>query len=460
VCPLARQATAATIKCTKMTDGTRDIDTSSDDGAFVVWSRLLITGLFLTISTLTLQLYGWQYDDTGGGPLEKFHPATTLTMLVFAYCLMRAGNPFDRFLSVLASHTEILPYLFGIVFMIVYSTRVIGLPFTIFIETFLAPLVLFLLFDGLDDREGKRLARLIHVLLLINAVLGIYEFAAGFRLTPLVVNGEVLTDELRSTALLGHPLANAAVVGCYVLMLALGGGRDLPPAAKFICFTVNMASMIVFGGRAATVFVLVGLALIMARRTVGLFSGRKFDLGTLKAAVAIVPAMAAGIVVLAESGFFDNFINRLSDDDGSASTRIAMFELFNHIDWRSLILVPDAKQVATWSTIYGLDYGLENFIVAFIFSYGILSTVIFLPSLLLFCWAVTRSIRKGGVWVFVYFFAVALTSLSLSAKGPLFSTLIVLLMILMRRDGSVTPAPQQARHYGARNPRSVAATTS
>ena len=71
-----------------------------------------------------------------------------------------------------------------------------------------------------------------HALLLLNATIGIVEFASGLRFTPLVAAGVVIEDDWRSTALLGHPLANASLTGAYILMLALGAGRDLPPLLR------------------------------------------------------------------------------------------------------------------------------------------------------------------------------------------------------------------------------------
>ena len=416
-----------------MTDMVSHADTTRADAALIAFGRLVIVVLLLTISPLALVMFGWQYDDTGGGPLEKIHPATSLALLVFAASLAQRGNPLTALSSVLSSHARAIPFLLGIGFMIVYSMLVIGAPFTMFIETFLGPLLMFFLYDRIDDGEARLLARVIHALLFVNALLGIYEFVFAYHLTPLVVNGELLAGELRSTALLGHPLANAAVVGCYIFMLALGGGRDIPPSLKLTCFVVNTASMVVFGGRAATALVLIALVIIALRRLLGALRGEPFDLRAIKMGVVAAPVAALAIAGLAEYGFFDTFLDRIVDDEGSASTRIAMFELFNHFNWTDLIFAPDAKQVATWSSIYGLDYGIENFIVAFILTFGIFATVVFMPALLLFCSAVVRSLRPGGVWVFVYFFAVAMTSVSLSSKTPLFSTLIVLMMVLMRR---------------------------
>ncbi|MGL4398130.1 MAG: VpsF family polysaccharide biosynthesis protein [Hyphomicrobium sp.] len=430
------------MRSTMTVTATQDGTVAGSDTVLAL-GRGLIIALLFTISPLALVQLGWQYDDTGGGPLDKLHPATWLALLLFGYQLARHGNPLTGFIRTFERHANMVPFLLGIVFMIVYATRVIGSPFTIFMETFLAPLLVFLLYVDIEGREAKYLAWLMHALLFANALLGFYEFIFSFHLTPLVVNGELITDETRSTALLGHPLANAAIVGSYVLILAIGGGRDLPPVLTLLVFAVNLASMIVFGGRAATALVLGALVLLGLKQFLDVLRGAPIRLQSLRTGLLAIPVVCLLVTGLVELGFFDMFLDRLTDDEGSASTRIAMFSIFDHVTWSELLFAPDAKHIGTWSAIYGLDYGIESFIVAFLLSFGIIATVVFIPTLVLFCIAVARALSPRGGWVLVYFFAVALTSVSLSAKSPLFATLIVMLMVLLRQ--------KQARP-GARSP--------
>ena len=427
-----------------MTDISYQSGTITGDARIFSIGRFVLVVVLLTISPLALTAFGWQYDGTGGGPLEKFHPATPLAVLLFLITLARYRNPIEGLFSIFSSHASTIPFLLGILFMILHSIFVVGLPFTIFVDTFMTPLLVYLLFDAIKGAEATRLAVLIHVLMFANALLGIYEFVFAFHLTPLVVNGELLTDELRSTALLGHPLANAALVGCYILMLALGRAHDVPALARLMCFVVNLISMAAFGGRAATGLVLIALVLIVVVRFFDALRGSPINTAALLTALIVIPLFALMLGGLEEYGFFDAFADRLADDDGSASTRLTMFSLFKHLNWRDILIAPDAVQVGTWARIYGLDYGIENFVVSFILSYGLLATLIFLPTLIQFCGAVTRSVCKGGGWIFVYFFIVALTSTSLSSKSPIFSQLIAMMMVLMR-PVTVTHGSEHAR---------------
>src|SRR3972149_11385643 len=128
-----------------MTDMVSHDEATRADAAVMVFGRLLIVVLLLTISPLALTMFGWQYDETGGGPLEKIHPATSLALLVFVASLVQRGNPLTVLGEVLSSHARAVPFLLGLGFMIVYSMVVVNSPFTMFIETFLGPFLMFLL---------------------------------------------------------------------------------------------------------------------------------------------------------------------------------------------------------------------------------------------------------------------------------------------------------------------------
>ncbi|MGQ0672192.1 MAG: VpsF family polysaccharide biosynthesis protein [Hyphomicrobium sp.] len=404
----------------------------------------VIALMYLTVSPLALILFGWQYDDTGSGAIEKFHPATLLLILVFLWVLAGRGNPLSAVIEMAHTHGLLVVYLSGIAFMAVYAARVVQVPFTIFLETFGPPLLLLILLEDARDDLLRRLALLVHLAFLVNSVIAIGEASLDFRLTPLTLNGEVVEDEMRSTALMGHPLANAVLTGSYLLTLALGGGRDLPAILRPLLFLVGAAGMAVFGGRAATALLIAFLILYGLRRALAIARGARFDANGVLVGLVVLPVVAVIGLVLHEVGFFDTFLNRVTDDTGSADTRIVMFELFRHQNWHDLVFAPDPGLVATWARLYGTDFGIESFLVQYLLTYGIIATMVFLPALAAFCIEVARAVRPGGGAVLAYFFIVALTSVSLSAKSPVFTIFVLMLLTLLRQtpaaDRFTTPA--------------------
>ncbi|MFX8466414.1 hypothetical protein ABTL61_19410, partial [Acinetobacter baumannii] len=72
-----------------MRTGWLDLDTTSDEtvrsapeaiGRAIAWGRMLVVGLLYAVSPLALMLFGWNYYDTGGSPLTKFHPSSLITL--------------------------------------------------------------------------------------------------------------------------------------------------------------------------------------------------------------------------------------------------------------------------------------------------------------------------------------------------------------------------------------------
>ncbi|MCB1483845.1 MAG: VpsF family polysaccharide biosynthesis protein [Hyphomicrobiaceae bacterium] len=417
------------------------------DGRLPGLGLALVAVLFMVISPLALVLLGLNYDDAGGGPLEKVHPATVLAFAVLGLSALYVRNPLTATLNALLAYPGTLIFLITVGLLIVHSIRVVGLPFTFFFDTFLAPVVVFFLFKDMRQERADRFVLLFHTLMMVNATIGIIEFAVGVRLTPLVANGIVIEDDWRSTALLGHPLANASITGAYILTLALGAARDLPRPFAIGGFVIASAGMVVFGGRASSVLLLVMLMGLAASRAGAILRGARFDRRTLIAALIAIPLVSLAIITLAEAGFFDLFIERFLDDRGSASTRIEMFELFKHIPLNELLLAPDPEQLATLRTLYGLDFGIESFWVSFVLSYGLVPGLAFFAGLFLFCRDIVRATRPGTIWVLVFFFLVASTSVSLSAKTPLFAILVLMLLVLMRQ-----PQPEDVLHDQSRSP--------
>ena len=230
---------------------------SPPDGTVFGCALALIIVSLLTISGLALTELGWNYGEAGGSALEKMHPGTLLAVATLLMAAAARGNPLTAFLAAFEGQPGIIVYFAGILVLMAHAAFVAGLPFTVFIDTFVLPAIIFLLFQDMPEERRRRLALLVHALFAINAMLGLAEFLLVFRMTPLYVEGEVLEAEWRSSAMLGHPLANAILTGCYMLMLIKGGARDLPAVLRPVAFVLAATGMVVFGGRAATAFVIV-----------------------------------------------------------------------------------------------------------------------------------------------------------------------------------------------------------
>lgn len=412
---------------------------------------LAVVVLFLTVSPFLLDLLGWAYASPGGRFFEKIHPATWVLLLTLLLSASARGNPISELITAAHQQPAVMIYVAAVMMLIVQAIFVLRQPFTAYIDTFLAPAVVFLLLHQITEQRGRRLALLIHSLFLINALIGIAEFLFGFRLTPFVIEGVEFESEWRSSALLGHPLSNALMTGSYVLALALGAGRELPLFVRLGVFVVTALSMAVFGGRAAMLVLMIALLLIAIKTVFQILGGRRFDVRSVWFLLIFIPVAVVGFLAIYDAGFFDRFLGRILDDEGSAGTRLAMFQLFRHLSWYDLLVGPEPSHLATYTTIYGLDLGIESFWIAMVMVNGLLVAVPFFAALGLFCWTVARSAQTvPALWMFASFFAVASASLSLSAKTPDFALLVLMILVMFRASSADDAVAQRQRSHQTR----------
>ena len=181
--------------------------------------------LLTVIATFTLSssvLTNWKihYLTAGGNFYEKLHPATYFTLLAFSLLLVRSRGPVGEINRIFSESKLLLAYLLCWLFLLI-QVVVLERPFTVIIDTFLLPILIAMVMWQLSSAQKRPLAWAIHFTILLNVVLGYYEYFSGHRLIPLTLGDVVVMGEWRSAALLGHPLTASGIVGAYVLALLL-----------------------------------------------------------------------------------------------------------------------------------------------------------------------------------------------------------------------------------------------
>ena len=394
-------------------------------------TALSLAVLFL-ISPMVLFQAGINYEGVGGSPLEKLHPGHFLIILAL-FCRIIARG-LGRFLSeTLTSYPGLVLFLVTTFFLIWFTIVVQKAAFTPLVDTFIPAVAMFLILKDMPDRLLSRYAIALHVVFAANALLALYEYLSGNRLTPYVAGTvEIGADDWRSTALFGHPLANAMLAGTYILCLA-ARGSTVPIGLRALMLLLQFSSLVAFGARAALVATIGMFALVMLGNSLGLLMGRmKLPLVFIALAVMAVPLLALGVMLLDDAGFFDRLINRFLEDNGSASARVAMFELFKYLNTADFLFGPDPALIESLKGIEGVEAGIESFWVAFALSYGLFPSLFFFTGLLAFTVTICRQLRSYAFYVFFFFYAVASTSVSLSAKGPLFGMFVAILFIMLK----------------------------
>ena len=409
---------------------------------------MMIAGLMMlaVITTFTIpaaMLTNWKvhYLTTGGNFYEKFHPATYFAFLGFFLLLVRNGDPIGQINRMFSEAKLVLVYLFCW-FALLVQMLVLERPFTVIIDTFLLPVVLCLVIWRLSPLQRKPLVWMLHLTILLNVILGYYEYFSGHRLIPLSLGGDVVvTGEWRSSALFGHPLTASGLVGAYILALILRPALCPPVVLRLPLIAFCLGSLMVFGGRTALVTVLLVIGSFAALELFRILRGGRTSLPVAIAAICLLFVAAAAVFAALDLGIFDKMLLRFSSDKGSTLARYATFNLLSHFDWQELILGPNPVRANALQTQWGLNYGIEDFWISCIVQFGLIHTILLTIGLIcLFAEILQRA--SGAAWAIILLIVViAASSVSFSSKNIQLAQFVVLITLLLPRERRiVTPA--------------------
>ena len=254
----------------------------------------------------------------------------------------------------------------------------------------------------------------------------------GWRLTPYTIGSTAIDFDWRSTAILGHPLGNAALTGAYVVALSVGGGQDLPRYVRPAALGLQLLAMIAFGGRTSLASAIVMIVIVGLWHLARILGGQSFDGRMARGVFFLAPLLVAAIAAAGSGGFFTQFIDRMNDDAGSGNTRLILLTFFQIIPLRDIIFGPDQAYVASLQVLEGTELGIESFFAGFILAYGAIMASIFFVGLFAFCWQMVRLTRPATALMLLFYFIVASTSVSLSVKTITFSILVAMTLSIMR----------------------------
>lgn len=391
----------------------------------------LLAVLVLGVSGGMLWNLGLNYEGLTGSAPQKIHPSTYLAVLLVGWAMLRAGNPIAYAAGTVKKRpASVFIAACGLGLLLLIAARG-GAGLAGSIDTFVLPGLVIVLLAERDADTLRRLEGLVHAVFLANAVLGLVELASGQRFFPFRLDGMVFETDTRSAALQGHPLANATMTACYVLMLVTGGGT-LSVGRRVAMIGLQLVALVTFGGRSATVVALVfgaAYAFIPLHRT--LQSGRIPILGAaaLVFLVTLVPIAVGG---LAATGFFDALMARFVSDGGSAAARVGMFSIFDRLTPGDIVVGPDLQLVESLRRIEGLEWGIENPIVHNVLYHGALMTGVEILAIALFLREVAGQCRPGLALPILAFVILVNGFESLGGKTTMLAKFALMLLVLYR----------------------------
>jgi hypothetical protein len=404
---------------------------------------LAVTATF-TLSSSVLTNWKIHYLTAGGNFYEKLHPATYFTLLAFGLLLLRSRGPVGEINRMFSESKLLLAYLLCWLFLLI-QVFVLERPFTVIIDTFLLPILIAMVMWQLSSAQRRPLAWAIHLTIIVNVVLGYYEYFSGHRLIPLTLGDVVVVGEWRSAALLGHPLTASGIVGAYVLALVLRPAICPPLLVRLPLIAFCLASLMAFGGRTSLVTVLAVIGFVGGFEVLRLMQGKRTPLPAAILAICVLFAAGAIIFAALDLGIFDKMLLRFSSDKGSALARFATFSLLSHFDWHELILGPNPVRVNALQSQLGLNYGIENFWISSIVQFGLVHTILMTVGLVCFFVELLRRSHRAAWAIMVLIVIIAASSVSFSSKNIQLAQFVILISILLPREPRRAPAPAQVR---------------
>ena len=403
-------------------------------------------GLTVTVAVLflvsggMLWVLGYNYDGLAGGALTKIHPATYLVFLIFAWRSCLFGNPVAYCVHVASRRpgAALMAMTAAMVLCFVILRQrpnMAGL-----VDTYLGSTLLVLMLAEDDERLMARLEKVVHAIMTCNALLGLVEFSTKVLIFPFRFDGQAFETDLRSSAFQGHPLINAAVTACYTMAL-ISGAKNLPQGLRFAMIGLQCAALVAFGGRTAIV------ATILFGGCYGLYRAY----GTLRHRRINLPAAALGVILLSMApvalgsliayGFFDALLGRFVSDGGSANARVEMFEMFDYLTLRDIVVGPDIDLIESARRIHGLEWGIENPIIRMVLYQGAFVTLLMTMAFALFMYDLARR-SIAGVWLPMLVWLILIsTAESIASKTTLMSKFCIIILCFYRQPPMSRSAP-------------------
>ena len=411
-----------------------------------------VVGLF-AISPETLEAQGIAYMTSGGGALSKVHPSTLLALIALVLRCLAGRRPLRTAWTLATGDAGVVLMLGACAIASFYAVKVSHTPMTPLIDTFVLPVLMVLLLRGINPAILRGLALVVGLVFCANAVIAILEVLRHWHLVSIPVpagatsdprRGDAtfdwraqLAEDWRATALFGHPLSNGLATGALIICSVARGTDWIAPAVKVPVVLLQAAAMFAFGARSALVLTGVATVLLIVKRSLAALSaGQRLSPRRL-AIVLCLLFVAIGLgTALVDSGFANQTLERFQDDQGSATTRVTMFNLFAPLSWSSIMLGPDPEQVATLQRLDGLEFGIESSWIGLALTYGAIVTAILLTGMGAFTWSVLKASGPGGGAVILYFYILASVAATMSTKTTIFAMTIVLILIFLQRDDS------------------------
>lgn len=398
-----------------------------------------------SLSGFALEFFGIPYNREGGSILTKIHPATYVFALALGLSVIANRNPVGYLFGLMARCVGSIFLLVACILLWVFISRYKGdQPTSFLIDAIMVAAIICILFADMGEHARLTIARAIHVLMIINCCLSIFEGQSGWRLFPFILGDTEQEWEYRATALLGHPLNGALTTGVYaIILMTVRDVRGMARRWRLPVILLCMAAMPFIGSRVSFAIVYATAVAVAGLHVIHFLRGGAISMRMLIAVLLVMPLAFLTVLILFQTGVFDNFISRFTDDGGSARTRFDLFKLFSDISLQNLLTGYRMTNLETQVRLGGLSEGIENSWAGHAARYGVVITVVLWFGIAAWFTDMLRSTGRGAILPLAYILLILSTTVGISGKTNMMSLPALILLALIGTPLRPSAAHQQ-----------------
>jgi hypothetical protein len=403
--------------------------------------------LYLLVSDSLLVSQGIPYNTPSGSFLFKQHPGTYLIFLGFVILLFQ-GHPRDLWVRLFANASAPL-LLGGVVLGILIYTGIRFGPSgnAYFIDTLLAPALLATVLLQVPLEWRRMVFRMVLVLIIFNALLGIGESLTHWRITPYLIDGEPAIEEFfRATALAGHPLKNSLRTATLLIACLI-----LPIGFRLFLIPLLLIALLAFGSRAALVLSVMLLGAWAFYQFFKDIVTRTLDPRLVFGLFFATLVIAVGIVSVIVSLGLGQRIFETFYWDTSAQHRILVLKALDFLSVQDWLwgMGPVGRQTILDKLISSSTMsGYENFWVMFLVQIGLAWSI---PLSLALLWMIASLIRRTPSEVklaALVFLILASSNNSLATKSQDLAILVAILIGASAEAALMVQSPSKKLNRG------------
>lgn len=399
--------------------------------------------LLFGLSGYALEYFGIPYVSVGGSILTKLHPATYVFTLALALAVIANPDPAGYLASLVARRLGAIALLAACTVIYVFISRYKpDMTAAYLVDAMMSAAIVMLVLADSPPRARLWLARLMHALVIANALLAIVEVATHWRLFPFGVAGGYFTWDYRATALFGHPLDGALATGVYaVILMTAPRVPGLAERLRLPVVLLCMAAMPAIGARTSFVIVYLVAGVMAGFGLLSFLRGRAnashMALLAVLAGAALLPLAALAAYDL---GYLDGFLGRFQNDSGSADSRFDLYNLFSRYGLAEMLTGYSLIELKTRIRVEGLESGVENAWVGHLLQFGIPLAVMLWCALAAFLADLIRVAGRHAVAPTIFMLLIISTSVGISGKTTMLVMPVTIMLILLGRpDTAVRP---------------------